>query len=180
MSLKQNEWIGRVLIEVGSNRSKAQVLDWRHGKDELWKKNISCLCVNGHFTGKPHWDRVDLYRILTWITFWCWVGSVGILWTSLLLRITRMCSVIRVLAVWRHNKPKPQNHWMMIIESPRPATMPGQTKRARWRVMQYRNSGFTSQCSVLSSQSEGSSRAAISISFEFNVSCSSFLFESVY
>jgi len=47
MSLKHNEWIGRVLFELGSNRSRAQVknlkkLNRRHGKDEFWK-NISCL-----------------------------------------------------------------------------------------------------------------------------------------
>jgi len=30
-------------------------------------------CVDGHFTEKPHWDRVELDHILTWIIFWQWL-----------------------------------------------------------------------------------------------------------
>jgi len=70
MVLKHNEWIGRVKLDLGSNRSRVQVkhlkkLNWRLGR--ILKKYVMTVwsCVNGHFTGKPHRDRVGLDHMLS-------------------------------------------------------------------------------------------------------------------
>jgi len=34
-------------------------------------------CVNGHFTTKPHWDRVKLVNVLSWFMFCPWLGRGG-------------------------------------------------------------------------------------------------------
>jgi len=75
---------GRVLYKLGSNRSKAQAKDLkklnrRHGGTHPENKCVLSVwsCVNGNFTTKPHWDRVELVNVLSWFTFCPWLGWGG-------------------------------------------------------------------------------------------------------
>jgi len=67
--------VGRVLLELGSNQSRAQVknlekLNWRYGKDEFRKKNMSCRF--GHVWTAISWVN-PIGTVSSWITFW--IGS---------------------------------------------------------------------------------------------------------
>jgi len=76
MGRKYVNFFGKVLPEVGSNRSIAQMqdlkkLNWRQIEDEFWKQTCLCILsfVNVHFTGKRHWDCLELVPILSWFLF---------------------------------------------------------------------------------------------------------------
>jgi len=40
-------------------------------------------CVNGHFTAKPHWSRVEFVHVFSWFTFCPWLGPTDLRGSSL-------------------------------------------------------------------------------------------------
>ena len=78
---KYDNIVGKVLPELGSNRSIAQMQDLkkllvnsRHGNDEFWKQicHVYFVVCKRPFHG--HWDRPELIPILSWFLFCDWLG----------------------------------------------------------------------------------------------------------